>query len=311
MAKLTLTGSGNLTSLLISSADDVADDVNSFVSDAFSDLRLDLFENVSDFESDEDVDDTFIANTTRKAYRWLLNEIEEYPGVTSSGIDIENITSAAVETAYEFIVEGIIGPNNPIQWVNNNTQGIFDSIMSVLNTSSLISEFDDIGSHLKEKVSEVVVAIKNGVDAGFAIKEKDFHPSLWVDKLEFNMSTSPPLLPDASLQFELDGMELYLELDTLIEPGGTYAIPLFRADTAIGPELGQYGTAHVSFGVDLIVYANTDVYEAFMTTPGGVYNGTFQELKNTHGFHLKLDDVMSVELEDLFSTNISTLSLWV
>jgi hypothetical protein len=179
--------------------------------------------------------------------------------------------------------------------------------MSVLNTSSLVSDFDDIGSYLENKVSEVVATIKTGVDDGLSALEKDFHPGFYTDELDFNMSTTLPVVPDVSLQFLLEAIEVYLELDTLLYPLATYTIPLFRSDTPLGLAPGNYGTVGVLFGFDLILYENTEAAETFFATPNGVINGTLTEVDSTHGFHLKLDDAMAVEFEELFSTNISSI----
>lgn len=95
-------------------------------------------------------------------------------------------------------------------------------------------------------------------------------------------------LPGASIHFEFDDLELYLELDIKLSAGATYTLNLYTSETPVGISVPDL-TIGAVFSVDLILIADA-------------------EIDIGSGIHIKLDDGLAFDLE-LFNSNVSTVTM--
>jgi hypothetical protein len=95
-------------------------------------------------------------------------------------------------------------------------------------------------------------------------------------------------LPGASIHFEFDDLELYLELDIKLSAGATYTLNLYTSETPGGISVPGV-TIGAVFSVDLILIADA-------------------EIDIGSGIHIKLDDGLAFDLE-MFNSNVSTVTM--
>ncbi|GAM33882.1 hypothetical protein TCE0_013r01102 [Talaromyces pinophilus] len=95
-------------------------------------------------------------------------------------------------------------------------------------------------------------------------------------------------LPGASIHFEFDDLELYLELDIKLSAGATYTLNLYTSETPGGISVPGV-TIGAVFSVDLILIADA-------------------EIDIGSGIHIKLDDGLAFDLE-MFNSNVSTVTI--
>jgi hypothetical protein len=107
-----------------------------------------------------------------------------------------------------------------------------------------------------------------------------------VRDVKFDMDISS--IPQALLQLQFDGMELYVQLDTVLEVESTYTLNLFTPDTAIGIAIPDLDIG-VWFSLDLILDAKAQV-------------------DFSSGFHIKLNDGFKIDLA-MFSKDVSNVTL--
>ncbi|RAO67458.1 uncharacterized protein BHQ10_003470 [Talaromyces amestolkiae] len=95
-------------------------------------------------------------------------------------------------------------------------------------------------------------------------------------------------LPGASIHFEFDDLELYLELDIKLSAEATYTLNLYTSETPEGISVPGV-TIGAVFSIDLILIANA-------------------EIDIGSGIHIKLDDGLAFDLE-MFNSNVSTVTI--
>lgn len=95
-------------------------------------------------------------------------------------------------------------------------------------------------------------------------------------------------LPGASIHFEFDDLELYLELDIKLSAGATYTLNLYTSETPEGISVPGV-TVGAVFSVDLILIADA-------------------EIDIGSGIHIKLDDGLAFDME-MFNSNVSTVTM--
>lgn len=95
-------------------------------------------------------------------------------------------------------------------------------------------------------------------------------------------------LPGASIHFEFDDLELYLELDVKLSAGATYTLNLYTSETPEGISVPGV-TIGAVFSVDLILITDA-------------------EIDIGSGIHIKLDDGLAFDLE-MFNSNVSTVTM--
>ena len=154
---------------------------------------------------------------------------------------------------------------------------------------------DDLPSGLGEDFLEKAI---DWVEEKFKDGIRDIASHFHVDKFAFptvNLDfTLPglPSLPAVDVQFKIDGLELYMDLELVLSAGATYSLPLFRSETPIGVGAST-GNADVFAGAVLAVDLLLDIHA---------------QIDIRGGFHLKVDDTIVIDLE-MFSKKISHVTL--
>jgi hypothetical protein len=121
---------------------------------------------------------------------------------------------------------------------------------------------------------------------GFDLKDLSY-PLPTID-LAFDLDV--PSVPDTDLQIKFDDLELYMELNTVISTGATYAIKLFATQSPLGIMVG-----------DLVLGAIISV-DLVLAVEG--------EIDISSGFHIKLDDGVELNLA-LFGDKVSNMNMSV
>ncbi|KAJ4309544.1 hypothetical protein N0V84_011448 [Fusarium piperis] len=103
--------------------------------------------------------------------------------------------------------------------------------------------------------------------------------------VDFNIDL--PEIPEFRLQFQFDGLEMYMLIDTVLSAGATYTLNLYTSTTPVGFAVSDNLEVGVIFTIDLI-----------LSVEG--------EINISSGFHLRLDDGVVFEL-GIFSDKIASI----
>jgi hypothetical protein len=155
--------------------------------------------------------------------------------------------------------------------------------------------FQSIINGTREEFDNITTSVVNDVTDEF----KTAFKNITYDNIDISGLTPPTIsnvsfdlditgVPQALLQLQFDGMELYLELDTALEVESTYTVNLFTPETPIGITIPDMDIG-VWFSLDLILDAKA-------------------EIDISSGFHIKLDDGFKVDIA-MFSKNVSEVTL--
>ncbi|RYP89694.1 hypothetical protein DL770_004182 [Monosporascus sp. CRB-9-2] len=109
-----------------------------------------------------------------------------------------------------------------------------------------------------------------------------------VPPLELDFNIEYPDIPECSLRFQFDGLELYLMLNTVLSGNVDYTLSLYTSNTLAGLSLSSDTFVGVIFSVDLLLSTSADI-------------------DFTSGIHIKVDDGVAIELS-LFGNNISSIT---
>jgi len=158
---------------------------------------------------------------------------------------------------------------------NFNASQEFDSIKSQVKT-----ETDQIGN---ETITYVDNYVKN-VSTSFSLDAFTDFPPMPID-FDINI----PAIPQCDLLFTFDGLELYMQIGTIISGGATYTINLYTSETEIGIDVANELLVGVVFTVDLILSVEADI-------------------DISSGFHIQLHDGLAINIP-MFSQNVSNITL--
>jgi hypothetical protein len=109
--------------------------------------------------------------------------------------------------------------------------------------------------------------------------------------LDYNLNIDIPEIPEFRLQFQFDGLEVYMLIDTVLSAGATYTLNLYTSTTPAGFAVRDSLEVGVIFAIDLI-----------LSVEG--------EINISSGFHLRLDDGVLFDIA-IFSKEISNLTMQV
>lgn len=168
--------------------------------------------------------------------------------------------------------------------------GDFDLGNTVGNvTGQLRDEFGDL---IKTTVQSLDDSI-NWTELKDLIGPGDFELDEFVNfsniSIDTDIDIDLPPLPEVQLLFQIDHMDLYMEMDTTIAAGVTLTIPLYKSQTALGITLMDGLEAGVFVTLDLI-----------LSVEG--------EITIRSGFHLLLEDPVGFNLA-MFGQNVSDIIL--
>lgn len=164
------------------------------------------------------------------------------------------------EATAQLTVNGNFNATQAFDSVLNDTKADFDNITSAV-VNYIENAWDDIGD------------------------VNDFQPPT-MSNVSFDLDIQG--IPETILQLQFDGLELYVELDTVLTLGATYTVNLFTPATPLaltvpGMDVGVW------FVLDLILDAEA-------------------EIDMSSGFHIKLDDGVQINLA-MFANNASDITL--
>ncbi len=183
-------------------------------------------------------------------------------------IDVTCVTCYLLGTATTSLV--VENASNFTQLIEQYVSTVHDDLDSF--GKSVVQEIED---EAKDLFSQVV---EHGTDFG----DYDLKP------LAFDLNRPIPTIPEAQLTIQLDGMELYMEIDAVIDANATYTLNLYTSESEVGVGKGDKYLFGLVLVVDLILQADV-------------------EIDMSSGFHLKLADGTGFNI-DLFSNNVSSVN---
>ncbi|KAG9187298.1 hypothetical protein G6011_05169 [Alternaria panax] len=137
----------------------------------------------------------------------------------------------------------------------------------------------------EDQLVEALGSLTDNLDATDGISKEDFEFPTF--DLAFDLDVPP--IPEANLRFQFDGMELYLEIGTVLSAGATYEITLFATQSPTGIKIGP----HVMLGVVLTV-------DLILVVEGAI--------DISSGFHIRPDDGVAIDLP-LFGDEVADMTV--
>ncbi|KAK7740638.1 hypothetical protein SLS62_011050 [Diatrype stigma] len=161
--------------------------------------------------------------------------------------------------------------------------GDFDALQAFQNLTDQVGGqieniTDTTWDWVQDAVGDVVDNLADGIDSS------DFN----LPPLDLDFNVQYPDIPECHLQFQFDGLELYLMLNTALSGGADYQLPLYSSNTLYGLSLDKDTFIGVIFSVDLILSLNADI-------------------NFTSGIHIKIDDGAAIDLS-LFGNSVSSIT---
>ncbi|KAI6753808.1 hypothetical protein HG531_005977 [Fusarium graminearum] len=135
----------------------------------------------------------------------------------------------------------------------------------------------EVANYTKEYIDQVTDNLEDGLDMD------DFN----LPTMNFDLNIDLPEIPEFRIEFQFDDLEVYMLVDTVLSAGATYTLNLYTSTTPAGFAVRHNLEVGVIFTVDLIVSVEG-------------------EIDISTGFHLKLDDGVTIEL-GIFSKEISNI----
>ncbi|RSL59952.1 hypothetical protein CEP54_007052 [Fusarium duplospermum] len=167
------------------------------------------------------------------------------------------------------------------------TKFIYDRDFNISNafnnfTDQVKSEVRSLATEVTDYVEEYVDGVVTKLDDGVDLDDFDLPPM----DVDFNIDL--PEIPEFRLQFQFDGLEMYMLIDTVLSVGATYTLNLYTSTTPVGFAVRDNLEVGVIFTIDLI-----------LSVEG--------EINISSGFHLRLDDGVVFEL-GIFSEEIASIT---
>ncbi|KAK6355945.1 hypothetical protein TWF718_000322 [Orbilia javanica] len=219
--------------------------------------------------------DTVFSNTTYFEQSWDgagLLSLEYTSTQQGSGVEVERTYKIDVSCTTCYLKAQVLaeltidGPFNISETFNNFTDQVGTAID---NTTDLAVNY------VKNYTRGVVRNLADGID----LDDFDLPP------LDIDFDIDIPEIPECTLRFQFDELELYVELNTVFSAGITYTINLYASKTQFGVQISPrlfFGAVVV---VDLILSADS-------------------EISITSGFHIRIDDSAELKL-GLFAKEVA------
>ncbi|RBQ78478.1 hypothetical protein FVER14953_07659 [Fusarium verticillioides] len=150
-------------------------------------------------------------------------------------------------------------------------------------TSQVRREIDNLADETADYIENYIDTVADNLDDGFDLDDFDLPP------LDYNLNVDIPEIPEFRLQFQFDGLEVYMLIDTVLSAGATYTLNLYTSTTPAGFAVRDNLELGVIFAIDLI-----------LSVEG--------EINISSGFHLRLDDGVLFDIA-IFSKRISNLTI--
>ncbi|QGI84881.1 hypothetical protein CEK26_011605 [Fusarium fujikuroi] len=150
-------------------------------------------------------------------------------------------------------------------------------------TNQVRREIDSLADQTADYIENYIDTVADNLDDGFDLDDFDLPP------LDYNLNVDIPEIPEFRLQFQFDGVEVYMLIDTVLSAGATYTLNLYTSTTPAGFAIRDNLEIGVIFAIDLILSVEGDI-------------------NISSGFHLRLDDGVLFDIA-IFSKEISSLTI--
>jgi hypothetical protein len=207
-----------------------------------------------------------------------LRELPQNPSQENENGTLE-ITAGIEVTCRKCYVKGVAIAELTIDGDFNADQLVQSTIDSV---NATVRNFTD---EFKGYLVQAVESFEENFNITDGIDESDFEFPTF--DLAFDIDVPP--IPEANLRFQFDGMELYLEIGTVLNAGATYEITLFATQSPAGIKIGPNLMLGAVLTVDLI-----------LAVEGAI--------DISSGFHVKLDDGVAIDLP-LFGNEVADMTV--
>jgi hypothetical protein len=157
---------------------------------------------------------------------------------------------------------------------------------------NITQEFDTIINETKADYKEILSTALNDVEdtmeamAKGGIFDLDNFLAPMISNITFNLDAQSN--PQSLLQLQFDGLELYVQLDAMLDVAASYTINLFTPETPLGLTVPDMDVG-VWFSVDLILDADA-------------------EIDMSSGFHIKFADGLQIGIP-LFASDATDITL--
>ncbi|KAK7597493.1 hypothetical protein V3481_004076 [Fusarium oxysporum f. sp. vasinfectum] len=132
-------------------------------------------------------------------------------------------------------------------------------------TNQVRRGIDSLADETADYIEKYIDKVADNLEDGFDMDDFDLPP------LDYNLNIDIPEIPEFRLQFQFDGLEVYMLIDTVLSAGATYTLNLYTSTTPAGFAVRDNLEVGVIFAIDLI-----------LSVEG--------EINISSGFHLRLDD---------------------
>ncbi|KAG5804541.1 hypothetical protein H9Q74_008774 [Fusarium xylarioides] len=150
-------------------------------------------------------------------------------------------------------------------------------------TRQVRREIDNLADETADYIEKYTDTVADNLDDGFDLDDFDLPP------LDYDLNIDIPEIPEFRLQFQFDGLEVYMLIDTVLSAGAAYTLDLYTSTTPAGFAVRDNLEVGVIFAIDLI-----------LSVEG--------EINISSGFHLRLDDGVLFDIA-IFSKKISNLTM--
>lgn len=137
-------------------------------------------------------------------------------------------------------------------------------------------------SQVSDEISNLTESVK---DAVIEFLGDDEEHAFMIDN-DFNIDL--PELPKCHLQFQFDGMELYMDLDASFFDATTYTLNLYTSETPVGLSIANQDIG-VFIAIDLVL-------------------GVEGQIDINSGFHIRLNDGLQIDI-GLFEREAASITM--
>ncbi|KUJ12374.1 uncharacterized protein LY89DRAFT_623534 [Mollisia scopiformis] len=176
-------------------------------------------------------------------------------------------------------------------------KGTATAQLTISDNFNLTQAFESFKSAVEYDIGTVTNVTVNDFETYFDNLESDI-TSLNFAKFESDLTFPTanntdfdleiPDIPQATLLFQFDGLELYMDIDTTLSDEATYTVNIYKSKTALGVSAGEESLG-IIFSIDLILSVDSSI-------------------DISSGFHIKLNDGVAIDLA-LFSQNVSSITM--
>ena len=156
--------------------------------------------------------------------------------------------------------------------------------------------FENFTSEVKNDIDIIATTFVNATEdyakhtaSDILSGDFDIHNDFDFPTIPFDLQLDAPDVPECQLRFQFDGLELYMQIDTILSGGVTYKINLYTSESLVGISISDDLEIGVIFTIDLILSVEA-------------------EIDISSGFHIKLEDGAAVNIP-MFGQNVSSVTL--